>query len=390
MIYGIIFVLLFAVGTVHAIYIKVEGYGETPEEARKDALRQISELVIAEVSSEVRLRYRLRGEKVDRRLRTSVSVKSKGYIRGVIFDEPEKMNGKYKVKAVWNENSMDATLKSLYMEIDVDLEGLSKTQIRELIEKIDFLIALYTLKPIDDVNIEEVVKIKEKALSILNYSAVVFYTEPETAKIKINGNVYEPFKPIYLPERMYVFKVESEGYHPVKGRFYAIKGDVRAIEIKLVPYGGTSADKYRLVIEDSPIDVRDIIKSKLEKFGVSISKDTENKIIFRFKHNREKFGDYIRHNIKIYAKVYEGKRVIASITTETGYFFTLKRNMRDTIQKKLENILNNVVRDLLIQVRRREEFSYNSSSFTFCCVPSFISFKVITPSFISSSPTIIA
>ncbi len=390
MIYGILLSLLFAVNTVFAIYIKVEGYGETEEEARKDALRQISELVIAEVSSEVDLRYRLRGEKVDKRLRTSVSVKSKGYIRGVKFYDPEEIDGKYRVKAVWDEDSMDATLRSLYMEIDTDPERLNKEQLRELIEKIDFLLALYTLRPLEEIDINRVVGIKEEALKRLNYSAVIFYTEPEDAVIRINGRVYEPFKPIYLPERMYVFRVESKGYHTVKGRFYAIKGDIRTIEIRLVPYGGSSKDRYRLVIEDSPVDVREIIKSKLEKFGVSLSGEAKDKIVFRFQHSRDSFGDYIRHNIKVYAKVYKGNRVIASVTAETGYFFTLRKNMWNTIQKKLEKVLGNVIRDLLIQVRKREEFSYNSSGFNLFCSPLFISFNVTIPSFISSSPIITA
>ena len=389
MIYGIFFALLFIVSTSFGIYIKVEGYGETPEDARKDALRQISELVVSEVSSEVRLRYKLRGEKVDKRLRTDISVKSKGFVRGVIFSEPEEIDGKYRVEAVWNENSMRATIKSLYMEVKVNTELLNKRELRELIEKIDFLIALYTLMPAEDIEIEEILRKKEDALKKLNYSEVIFYVEPEDAKIKVNGRVYEPFKPIYIPERMYVFKVEAEGYYPVRGRFYAMKGDIRTIEIRLVPLGKEEGG-YRLVIEDSPVDVRDVIRNQLENLGITISNSSNNKIVFRFKHNKDEFGEYIRHNIKVFAKIYKDNKVVANTTAETGCFFTLKRNRWNTIQRKLEKVLRNTIRDLLIQLRKRDEFSYNSSGFSFFCSPVLRSFSVTTPSFNSSSPIITA
>jgi len=138
----LVFILLVGIKLAFSIIeIKVEGYGETPEEARKDALRQISELVVSEISSEVKLRQALRGEKLDKRMRVSISMKTRGYVRGVIFREPEKIDGKYRVEAIWNENSMEATLKSLYMELFVDLDKLTKEDLREFLRKIDFLLA---------------------------------------------------------------------------------------------------------------------------------------------------------------------------------------------------------------------------------------------------------
>ncbi len=359
----LVFIILVGIKIAFSgIDIRVEGYGETPEEARKDALRQISELVVSEIASEVKLRHALRGEKLDKRMRVSISLKTKGYIRGVKFGEPERINGKYRVKAVWDEESMEATIKSIYMELSVDIDKLTKEDLREILRKIDFLIALYTLMPLKDIDIEKVISMKDEVLKRLNFSAVIFYTEPEDATVKINGVIYEPYKPIYLPERMYIFTVSKEGYYPVKGRFYAMKGMTKVINIRLVPESET-IQKYRLIIEDSPVDVRDIIENTLRNFGVDISPDAEDKIVISFKHSKDEFGEYIRHSIKIHARVYKGRRVVADTIGETGYFFTLRKDMWEPIRKKLKKVINEVLRDLFIKVRKRDEYVYSSSIF---------------------------
>jgi len=139
-----------------------------------------------------------------------------------------------------------------------------------------------------------------------------------------------------------------------------MRGTTKAINIRLVPESET-LQKYRLVIEDSPVDVRDIIENRLRNMGVDISSDAENKIVIKFKHSEDEFGEYVRHSIKVHAKVYKEGRVVADTIGETGYFFTLRKNMWEPIRRKLRTVLDEVLRDLFIKVRKRDDYSYNSS-----------------------------
>ncbi len=331
--------------------LKACGYGKTVDEAKNNALKNLSQQIVTEVKSEEELfrkRTQISGEKAKRysEFKSKVKVRSIMLLKDIIYTKPKLENGQYKVCAYFTQKSLSSTISYLKETLSVKLINLSQDELKNLLVNAYYLLNLASFS-------EEKEKIKKFALNkineiynLLNSGFLVINTFPPNARIVINGKIFKSSETIVLPgDRTYIVKIEAEGYNPKTLNIYLGKGDRVSKTIELAK----KVKKTLTVWVVSNISqAMTVAKEILAQSGFLISENpiTNIALFIKVLDTPEKIDDYIKHNIKMIIKVYKGNTVCFTLTGRLKPFFTQPKNDKIIFDKKISKLTRAMINRL--------------------------------------------
>ncbi|SFB89981.1 PEGA domain-containing protein [Marinospirillum celere] len=217
-----------------------DGYGETPAEARENALQELSQTVIAAVESDTESITRDDGIEFSSSLKNRIRVQSSSYFQGVRYSEPREENGSFRIQAQLDRNAVINTVEHLLRELRTDLNTLNRAQIEAIQDQATFLMAFSNYLPTNlDLDAGEVVseaqEIRQLATRYLNFGRISFQPSPSDARIRIDGETLSAGEMKLLPPGNYTYEISADGYHTKQERVYISQGERRRLEVSLVP-----------------------------------------------------------------------------------------------------------------------------------------------------------
>lgn len=321
----------------HDIIMTAEGYGATVEEAKKNALRELSQTIIANVKSDFQKSERLENEEFSKKVVSDLAVKSDVLLKGVVYSGEKRIDGQYSIRAVLTEKALKDTIEFLVSKITINLDNMNEVQLKDTLTNSYFLLSVLTSST-DSVTtnrnslIDKTREIQEGINKRINFGMVVFNIKPADAIPKINNKIYTPFEPIYLPEREYTFEVSKEGYHKATGKFYLSKGDKKTVTAELVPEISQKVNIY-LQLEGCEF-LRDDIEVALSDLGLSVSDMPRIPIGLEVKleDTVTAVDEYKKHNLTLFMKLGKGDNTYKKLKSSIKFYTTPETE--DSIYKR--------------------------------------------------------
>lgn len=301
----IIFVwLLLAIhawGAISAI-----GYGNTPKEAKEAALSELSNVVSANVKSDISATTTVAGGKVDKKAQTKLNVASNSYFQGVTYGDAVREGSSYTVSAHLSDEGVLNTINFLKKEIHQELAPLSAKALRALLQKSEMLFALANFTQQKSA-IQEQVKAQEAVIQkYLSHGQIYFQTNPKNVTLFIGDQAYKPFETYLLPAKEHHYEISAQGYHTEKGKFYVTGAQKQTIKVTLIKQSGTTPLIY-LGVQGSYAQSAQEVLTKYQ-VGISSSSVATNAIGFDFdvQHVTD-IDDMKVYNLTVTATAYKGK-----------------------------------------------------------------------------------
>lgn len=300
--------VLLTLSTLFAI--DAEGFGKTAAEAKKAALSELSNIVSAKISSELKTALRTHGDKMIKDADKSLKVSSQTYFQGVKYSSVQsRADGEYSVVASLDQEGVENTISFLKDALSVDLNNLSRRELNELLNKSEMLYALGNFSA-DKKRVHDFVTKKNSAvIKYLTHAKVSFYLEPKNAKLLIENRVYKPFQTYLLPAQSYHYKVSAQGYHSEEGVLYANGGDRINKKVTLIK---ESAKKGLFYIDVDP-ELFDSASEVLSQYKLQATKQPEATNALKFTFHTllvTTIEDMKVYNLFVTVKAYKGNEVI--------------------------------------------------------------------------------
>lgn len=278
--------------------IEVKGYGSSASEAKDEALRELSQVVISKIDSSYNKSEKLTNKSFQKDISTSLKVDSQITFQGVQMSEAHKDGNQYFVEASLSEEALDDTISYMLQSLEGDHLVYSISKLKELSKTIDQLSALssFTSKYKSKYNTQDlqakISMLKEQNNKELNYGRFKIITDGE---LSVDGKSYEPSKLHFLPVGTYSYVVSKNGCVSEKGSIYLSKAKLTKKSVKLF-CNANNGESFSISADD---EYKRVIKSAVTKYGFKVSDSSENQIkisldkIKTFEIDGIKFYDYM-------------------------------------------------------------------------------------------------
>jgi hypothetical protein len=335
-------VILFAFALQSCVFgnviIEAEGFGESPKEAKRSALRELSHSIVSEVNSEVSMKQVAIEGRVSKSIATELTLKSSVILRGVEYDRPQRRDNYFYTKARLTKRALRESIEVLQDRIDVKASTLNRKQIEQKLLELEILSPLALIS--GDSRVKNfIVEKREEFLLQMNYGEIVFDVEPRDSVVRISNSYYRPFESIYLKEGKYHYSVQSSGYQSQSGKLYLYKGSRDRKSVTLLADIGE-----RSLEVDSDEAHRELIEATLRDHNIlPVAKSDRYRVSYRFKKEKTvKVDGYQFYTLVVEAKLYRDGSVFA--------------RKKASLKNKTESYLNSR-EDRVIQLLTKALFS---------------------------------
>ncbi len=226
---------------------EAEGTGTTIEDARKNALINLSQSIYAEVNSSLKGQDALQADgKATSSAQHKYAIETLAYFSGVSFSSPQKQNINNKklllVKAVLNQVGYKTTIDNIARELKIEqINFLSDYDMKQQLSKAKFLSSLMTFgkaKNIDyknELSFTATAYVRDLEYRLSMAAQVSFNIIPfdENTTILLDGQRYKPKERVFLPEGEFSYTVMNNKYLDVKGSFQVDFKDKITIDVVL-------------------------------------------------------------------------------------------------------------------------------------------------------------
>ncbi len=226
---------------------EAEGSGTTIEDARKNALINLSQSIYTEVNSSLKGEDSLKEDgKATSSAEHSYIIETLAYFSGVSFSSPKKIKvnkqSLLSVKAVLNQDGYKISVDNVARELKVEqINFLSDYDMRLQLNKARFLSSLMAFgkaKNIDyknELSYTATAYIRDLEYRLSMAAQVRFNIMPfdEKTIILLDGQRYKPKERIFLPEGEFEYTVMNGKYLDVKGNFKVNFKDITTIDVVL-------------------------------------------------------------------------------------------------------------------------------------------------------------
>ncbi len=340
----LLLVLLIFCFSFGEVLISAKGLGKTVKEAKRDALREISQTILSKVVSSIEVEKRLEGSKFSKKVISNISVSSDLILKGVEFSKPRKRGKYYEVVGYFTRDSLRDTVDYLKSKVYHRLENLSRAQLRRALEYSYYLMALLTFAG-DEEEIKKLKSYQEEILRRLNSGVVSFLVYPEDAKVFLNNRRVKTFTPIYLREGEYSFKVERKGYRGVRGRFYIAKGETLSIPVRLVPKFKSKVEVFTFSQDPK---LREVLEASLRDYGIKVTDNPKvgNAFFLTYRDEKTKVDEYTKHTLFVFLSAYKDGKLYRRVKAKVS-FVTTEETQSRIFYEKLNSLIPKMVSVLL-------------------------------------------
>ncbi len=332
------------------ILLKSCGYGQTLKGAKINALKGLSQQIVAKVETEEVLEKSYKNGKISKSYQAKSQIESEILLKGVLFSKFIKDKSNYKICVYFTKKSLEETIEFLKDSLSIDFTKLNREELKKLLHKAYYLLALAYLSS-DKKEIESFARKKiEKINTYLNFGMLTINTIPDNAEILINKKCYRPFTPILLPpEREYLVSVKAPGYKPETFTVFLSRGDRITKTVELQKIVKTEVKVY---VYSNNSFLLEETKAILTKSGLKISSSpvSPNAIFVEFQDTQTEIEGYTRHAIKITVEAYRGNKLVLALSGKMKPFYTTSETEKIILQKNSKKLLEVVLKKLINQI----------------------------------------
>ncbi|WP_171909964.1 LPP20 family lipoprotein [Aquisalimonas asiatica] len=266
-------VVLLCAGLAKAgpVALSATGYGDSESAARADALRSLSEQVVAEVDGETEVRTTIDADGERESMDSRIATRSEGYFEGVDYAAPESSDDHYQVEARLPDSGLVATLDQIRRDLDRDFAAMSPRDLEAAVDRADFGLALagYASRPTAEVEqaVEAFEAARGDAVRYLDFARITFDVEPDDARITLEDTRLDNRQQQLVPTGVYRYRIEADGYQPETDSLRVNSDTDRTETIALVP------DVDAVVRLDAPDCCERAARRVLGDYGFRVADD---------------------------------------------------------------------------------------------------------------------
>ncbi len=320
--------------------LSVQGYGDNKADAKREALAELSRMVLSKVDSSFSKKQRVTNDSAELEVETGLTIDSKIIFQDVQTSQARKEGKEYIVDASLSANAMDATITYLLNDIKGDHTGYTRAQLKEIGEKIGFIYALshFTNKYQGQYKKASLVAQADEFKAFnnkeLNYARLIIISE---AKITIDGKNFKTGQSTFLKPETYKYTATQNGCVKENGKVYLYKGQLTKKNIKLVCETSGSKNVALFCDEDYVVN----FKGVLNKYGYVIDPEGGTKMELHVKElSKVKVdGDYYYNYLATFTLTKDGKMISKKAK--------VKNITRNQLPNKMERLIPALVKKSL-------------------------------------------
>ena len=341
-----------------SIIIEAQGFGNSPTEAKKNALQELVFQIRSSIDTSIETSSKVSNSKYSKTTVQKLNIKSNGFFEALHYSDVIAKNDYYQIKVVITQKSLKRTLERLYQDITKDVEKLNVKEQQTTLEKINILKSLlpYSNNKIDISYISQSkLKAQEIALKqVLNMSKIIFHLNVKNAKITIDDKTYTLNDKIFVKAGKHHYIISANGFYSEKGNFYTEARKIKNISKTLI---SKNINKLKVYIStDNEFDIKDDISTMLSKYSIKDSNSPYATNAFKFYFKKEfiaNFGNAKFYKLSLVVKAYRGKQLF--ITKKA----TIKRVAQVQLKTKAKKLAKAITKSLLKNINIKE-FKGNS------------------------------
>ena len=268
-----------------ATLLEAEGSGSSAAAAKKEALTQLSSMIMVKVNSEVSSELQSDStdgkERVFAKRQQKSKITSDSYLVGVSYEEELKAPDEpYRFRAILSDEAVKKSIISLRDALDTNLDTLTQAEMQELLKKSDFLLTLITYKP-GIIQKEPILQKREYLVNALHNARVEVRLFPNDAQLFIDEKEYKADDVIFLSAGKHTLLAKKEGYLPANKTIYAQVGKKSEVKLSLIKKSALPATMAIKGVNG----LLDDVKRELLKYGIKYDPTAKDVMEFSSDHH---------------------------------------------------------------------------------------------------------
>lgn len=292
------------------VVLEMSGYGATQQEAKKEALRALSESVVSKIDSSYHKKERVANKDYSVTQDVDLKISSDIIFKGVTYETVPSGSKEVEVHAILSDNALDETIEYILSMVEGDNSQLSKERLQEQSIYIGHLFALLELTkgyqgryPYAKLK-ERLKNLKDQNNKALNYGRLMIVSDGE---ISVDGKKIEGSKRYYFAPGTYHYSVVKKGCVKESGTLHLYRFKETKKTVTLV-CKSTDVKSFALKVDKAYVDM---LSSALEKYGYSVSDTSDNSVQVSLKELKsfEVAGEHF-YTYKVYLKITTDEKVV--------------------------------------------------------------------------------
>lgn len=337
------------------VVLKGTGYGSTREKAKKNAMLQLSQAIIANVKSSVTMKQEEKDGRYSESLSTDVTLKSDLLLKGVKYSAPQKEGKEYKVVASMTVGAVKSTLGYLVSSLPSNIDNLSENRYDDVLTSIYLIHALLFAVSEKDIPfksrlISTTIELRDEILKRITFGSVRLMVNPSDARIKIDGKPAKNNRKVFLSHGNHTFRIEREGYRSMKGQFFISRGDKLSKVVDMMKKMEGKVPVYLRV--EAPVRIVDDVEKVLLDFGLIPTTDdsTYHGIVVKMRGTTITVGKYRKYKLEVDLHSFKNKQKYKITHYEHKPFFVTPETEKSLIRNHTKKVATAVVRKFLTKI----------------------------------------
>ena len=343
--------------------MKGKGIGKDEKSAKMSALAELGNSIVVNVSSQLKMSQEEKDGRYSQYFKEDIKTGSDVFLKGVRFTKPQKTENGFEIVAFMTEKSVINTISYLLKTIPSDIDLLLPEKFDDVLTMIYLSYSL--LYAVSDSQVKE----RKKYINILNnlkaeieksatFGSIYFSAKTGViGKVEITGKEYDLNKKIHLKPGNYDFKVKSNGYKTLNGKFAIAKGDKKFVELILIPENLGRKEVFLRV--DSPVRMIDDIEKTLLDFGIvpTQNKNLPHQIVVVLKETATKVDNYEKYILEVDVHTFRNGQKFKITHYAHRPFFVTYQNKSGKIREESRKVSVAVVKKFLSSINLDEFFA---------------------------------
>ena len=332
----LLWTLLFGEG--YAQLYSEQGIGKTLQEAKDNALSNLTKRFKASVRSEFIQSKTKQGDDFKGTQQKNLQIKSELTLPNVSYSKAIKRGGRYTVKAQISKNDIIYFIKNTqatYRSLD-RYDEAALVKIKKELENILILASVINYQDIESVVAfvnKKVADINKHTLDAKLYLDITPQDVGKDYKLYIDDKLQTIHNhTLYIKPGTYLLTIKKRGYFPIKKRFVFKKQQSRILEATLLQ------DKPR-AINIRIKKYKNTLKKVLKKYKVRIDKNAPYLLQYKIKKRDKNLGGILQRKVTLSTEIIKGREgdTIIETITDNYTYNTIKKTISS---KKLIQLMD--------------------------------------------------
>lgn len=339
-----LFTLLFLTSFVSSNVVfafSAEGYGESAEEAKKNAYSALSQKILAEISTELSQTVTDNNGEVSRSGEKKVALSSEIILKGVEYQNIDKsFFGNFSVTAVLTPAAFTQTLTFYDQSTEFDPMGVSQTYLKKLDRLTSMWQAVLQITPnyIDGLSLNKHNLLTKRKFidGLMTASLIKVVPIPTTANLFINGENQPTNEPIIVSPGEHSIELVLKDFKPIKKNIFVNQGQSKQLVEELISLKVTQ-QRVKIVIDATLNGL--IQSSNIETILTNFDwqADPESPYEYRVSgfYDKNQIGDFIRYQFDFDIGIYKNNRKLRKVRYKDRVTARQTSDIEQKIWKKL-------------------------------------------------------